>query len=32
MLPASEDINDLFGDYENVAGDGIEPVRAAPVR
>ena len=28
MLPASEDINDLFGDYENVAGDGIEPVRA----
>ena len=28
MMPASEDLEDLFGDYENVAGDGIEPVRA----
>lgn len=28
MMPASENLDDLFGDYENVAGDGIEPVRA----
>ena len=28
MMPASEDLEDLFGDYENVAGDGIEPTRA----
>lgn len=28
MMPASEDLDDLFGDYEDVAGDGIEPVRA----
>ena len=28
MMPASEDLEDLFGDYENVSGDGIEPVRA----
>ena len=28
MMPASEDLEDLFGDYENMAGDGIEPVRA----
>ena len=24
MMPASEDLEDLFGDYENVAGDGID--------
>ena len=29
MMPASENLEDLFGDYENVGGDGIEPVRAA---
>lgn len=28
MMPASDDLEDLFGDYENVGGDGIEPVRA----
>ncbi|MEC4185275.1 aldo/keto reductase [Adlercreutzia sp. R21] len=28
MMPASENLDDLFGDYENVSGDGIEPARA----
>lgn len=28
MMPASENLDDLFGDYEDVSGDGIEPMRA----
>lgn len=28
LMPPSDDLNTLFGDYEGVAGDGIDPVRA----
>ncbi len=29
LMPATDDLEDLFGDYDNVEGDGIDPVRAA---
>ena len=28
LMPASDDLDTLFGDYSDVTGDGIEPVRA----